>query len=185
MGTEQGGESDRARDPSPDDRLGLLDEALLHCIAVSDALSARLAEAPSEEHRRAIVDIHAYLGLLAALTELPQEEVKKRLGCRREVETLPDWSKDELTASRDFLALVSEVCLACERPPSVVCLALDLAILTFRLARFDNITARQALQHSEGEQSALSALANHDLVTAYQIIENFPGFYQAELLATE
>lgn len=117
-------------------------ERCLEIIAHSDDLKARLVEAPSDAHRAAIVDIHAYLELLESITHLDSETLKDRLGCKKNVNELPDCSLGELHRSRNFLSFASEAVLAVEFPPEVAVTALGLAVETFRRVYGDNQLAR-------------------------------------------
>jgi len=145
----------------------------LDIIAASEQLTARLAEAPTDDHRSAIVGIHAYLNLLEALTDLPSKELKAVLGCRREVRELPTCELKELQVSQNFLAFASEVALATESPAEVVRSALELAVWAFKRSQRRHALARGALTTQRSGTTALRALAQGDVALAGKLMDGY------------
>lgn len=145
----------------------------LDIIAASEQLTARLAEAPTDEHRSAIVGIHAYLSLLEELTDLQSEDLKAVLGCRRQVGELPACELDELQVSHSFLAFASEVALATESSAEVVRSSVELAVRSFKESQRRHALVRGALTTKRSGITALQALAQGDVGLAGKLMGDY------------
>ena len=120
------------------------DSRFLDVIAHADRLQ-RLSEVEDLDVRAAIVAIHAYMYLLLRRTELPQEELKRELGCSSQAHDLLVAELPELEASRDFLGFVAEMVLVADGPAEASQSLLGISSRVYRVARRRLPLVRQAL----------------------------------------